>query len=63
MGMFREVEKSKNTRVTLLRLWGYLQHQKWGLIISSILVVITTIVGLALITLGIIWQLARRKVY
>jgi ATP-binding cassette subfamily B protein len=46
MGMFREPEKSKNTRATLLRLWGYLQRQRWALVGSSILVVITTLVGL-----------------
>ena len=28
----REAEKSKNTRGTLLRLWGYIQRQRWVLI-------------------------------
>ncbi len=46
MGMFREPEKSKNTRGTLLRLWGYLQRQSWVLAGSAVLVVITSIVGL-----------------
>ena len=46
MGIFREPEKSKNTRSTLLRLWGYLQRQSWVLAGSAVLVVITSIVGL-----------------
>ena len=46
MGMFREAEKSKNTRATLLRLWSYMRRQWWVLIWSAILVVITSIVGL-----------------
>jgi ATP-binding cassette, subfamily B, multidrug efflux pump len=46
MGMFREPEKSKDTRATLLRLWSYVKRQRWMLIASTILVVLTTIVGL-----------------
>jgi ATP-binding cassette subfamily B multidrug efflux pump len=46
MGQFKEVEKSKNTRETLLRLWGYLRRQTWVLVGTSILVIITSIVGL-----------------
>jgi ATP-binding cassette, subfamily B, multidrug efflux pump len=46
MGIFREVEKSKNTRETLLRLWRYIERQRWVLVGSTILVVITTIVTL-----------------
>jgi ATP-binding cassette subfamily B multidrug efflux pump len=46
MGMFREVEKSKNTRGTLIRLWGYLRRQRWVLIGTSVLVVITSAVDL-----------------
>jgi ATP-binding cassette, subfamily B, multidrug efflux pump len=46
MGMFREVEKSKDTRATLLRLWGYVQRQRWTLIASTGLVILTTIVSL-----------------
>ncbi|RPJ41020.1 MAG: ABC transporter ATP-binding protein, partial [Chloroflexi bacterium] len=45
-GMFREVEKSKNTRGTLLRLWGYLRRQTLPLAFSTVLVMITAIVGL-----------------
>jgi ATP-binding cassette subfamily B multidrug efflux pump len=39
-------EKSKNTRLTLLRVWGYIQRQKWILIGTTILVVANTFVGL-----------------
>ncbi len=45
-GMGQQVEKSKNTRVTLLRLWRYIERQRWMLISSTVLVVITTIVNL-----------------
>ncbi len=45
-GMFTDVQKSKNTRETLLRLWRYIERQRWMLISSTILVIITTIVGL-----------------
>jgi ATP-binding cassette, subfamily B, multidrug efflux pump len=46
MGMMREAEKSKDTRATLLRLWGYLRRQRILLIWTSLLVVVTSIVGL-----------------
>lgn len=46
MGMFGEQEKSRNTRATLLRLWGYIQRQTWALIGSTILVVVTSIISL-----------------
>jgi ATP-binding cassette subfamily B multidrug efflux pump len=46
MRMFGEVEKSKDTRRTLLRLWRYLERQRAILIGSSVLVVITSIIGL-----------------
>jgi ATP-binding cassette subfamily B multidrug efflux pump len=46
MGMYREVEKSKNTRGTLLRLWGYIGRQRWILLGTAVLVIITTIVSL-----------------
>jgi ATP-binding cassette subfamily B protein len=39
-------EKSKNTRLTLLRVWGYIRRQKWVLIGTTILVVANTFVGL-----------------
>jgi ATP-binding cassette subfamily B protein len=45
-GMFREAEKSKDARGTLLRLWRYVQRQRWALIGSTVLVIITTFVGL-----------------
>jgi len=46
MGMLREVEKSKNARATLVRLWGYLQLQRWMLLGTALLVVVTTLVDL-----------------
>ncbi len=46
MRMFGEVEKSKNIRQTLLRLWGYLKHQKWPLIWTSVLVITTSFISL-----------------
>lgn len=46
MGMFREVEKSKNTRLTLMRLWGYLKRYRWVLIGTGFLVVVITFVDL-----------------
>jgi len=46
MGMFREVEKSKNTRQTLLRLGGYLKRQRWTLLGAGVLVIVTSFVGL-----------------
>ncbi len=47
MGFFREPEKSKNPRGTLLRMWGYVQRQRWLLLWTTLLVIVTTIVGLA----------------
>ncbi|HEY9076609.1 MAG TPA: ABC transporter ATP-binding protein [Anaerolineaceae bacterium] len=46
MGMFREVEKSKNTKQTLLRIWGYIRRQSAVLILATIMVIITTILSL-----------------
>jgi len=46
MGRFGEVQKSKNTKETLLRLWGYLRRQSWALVGAAVLVIITAIVGL-----------------
>jgi ATP-binding cassette subfamily B protein len=46
MRMFQEVEKSKDTRATLLRLWSYLERQRWLLVGSGILVVVTSIISL-----------------
>jgi len=44
--MFQEVEKSKDTRATLLRLWGYLKRQRLLMAVSAVLVIITSIIGL-----------------
>ena len=46
MGMFRETEKSRNARGTLLRLWGYLRRQRWILIGTGFLVIITSVIDL-----------------
>lgn len=46
MGFFKEVEKSRNTRGTLLRLWGYLQRQRWVLTGTALLVLVTSTVDL-----------------
>src|SRR5512140_2784453 len=45
-GMFIEPEKSKNTRGTIFRLWRYIQRQRWVLIGTTILVIVTTFIGL-----------------
>ena len=44
--MLRETEKSKNTRGTLLRLWGYLRRQRWVLVGTAVLVIVTTLIDL-----------------
>jgi ATP-binding cassette, subfamily B, multidrug efflux pump len=44
--MLRETEKSKNTRGTLLRLWGYLRRQSWVLVGVAFLVILTTLIDL-----------------
>jgi len=41
-GMMDTGAKAKDTRGTLRRLWGYLRHQKWPLIITVLLVAATT---------------------
>lgn len=46
MGLLREGEKSKNTWATLVRMWRYIERQRWMLVGTGVLVVITTIVGL-----------------
>lgn len=46
-GMWREVEKSKNAKQVLLRLWGYLQRQKVALLLVVILTAITALLDLA----------------
>jgi ATP-binding cassette subfamily B protein len=40
--MGRKVEKAKDRRGTLLRLWGYLRHQRGALIATLAMVVVTT---------------------
>ena len=47
MGMLQEGQKSKNTRGTLRRLWDYLRRQRWVLLATTLLVVVTS--GLDLI--------------
>lgn len=42
-----EAPRVKDTKATLNRLWHYLRHQKWGLIIAAMLVVTST--GLQLV--------------
>ncbi len=42
MGMFRETEHARDRRGTLVRLWGYVQRQRWALIGTAFLVVITS---------------------
>jgi ATP-binding cassette subfamily B multidrug efflux pump len=46
MGMLRETEKSKDTRGTLLRLWSYLQRQRWILMGTGLLVVVASVADL-----------------
>jgi ATP-binding cassette subfamily B protein len=40
--MFGKVEKAKDRRGTIRRLWGYLKHQRNALIITAAMVVVTT---------------------
>ncbi len=47
MGILTDTEKSSNPRGTLLRLWGYMQVQRWVLVGTALLVVVTTAVDLA----------------
>ncbi len=42
MGLLREVEKARDTRGTLVRLWGYLKRQRWALVGTLLLVVLTS---------------------
>jgi ATP-binding cassette subfamily B multidrug efflux pump len=46
MGMLGETEKSQDTRGTLLRLWSYLQRQRWILMGTGLLVVVTSVADL-----------------
>jgi ATP-binding cassette subfamily B multidrug efflux pump len=45
--MSRPIERAKNRRGTLMRVWGYLRRQKWGLI--GVLLLVTLASGLDLI--------------
>ena len=42
----RPKEQAKDTRRTLLRIWGYLKHQKWALIGTVVLVAVNSGLGL-----------------
>jgi ATP-binding cassette, subfamily B, multidrug efflux pump len=44
-GMFMEAEKTKDTRATLLRLWGYIERQRWMLVFTTVLVIITSVIS------------------
>lgn len=41
-GMMGKPEKAKDTRTTILRLWGYLRHQRRELILAMCVVLVTT---------------------
>jgi ATP-binding cassette subfamily B multidrug efflux pump len=45
-GLLREVEKAKDARGTLLRLWGYVQRQRRALVATLFLVTITSLLDL-----------------
>jgi ATP-binding cassette subfamily B multidrug efflux pump len=47
-GMMGKPEKAKDARVTVLRLWGYLRHQRRELILAICVVLVTT-------ALNVIW--------
>ncbi|MDF1512544.1 MAG: ABC transporter ATP-binding protein, partial [Anaerolineae bacterium] len=42
----REPEKAKDVRGTLLRIWDYLKHQGWGLAATTVLVAVSSLLGL-----------------
>jgi ATP-binding cassette subfamily B protein len=42
MGMLKDVEKAKNAQGTLARLWGYLRRQRWALVGTALLVLVTS---------------------
>jgi ATP-binding cassette, subfamily B, multidrug efflux pump len=46
MGLLQDSPKSKNARGTLLRIWPYLERQRWVLIGTALLVILTSIVDL-----------------
>jgi ATP-binding cassette subfamily B protein len=45
--MSRPIERAKNRRGTLMRVWGYLRRQKWGLVSVLLLVVLASALDLA----------------
>jgi ATP-binding cassette subfamily B multidrug efflux pump len=45
--MSRPIEKAQNRRGTLMRVWGYLQRQKWGLMAVVLLVALASGLDLA----------------
>jgi ATP-binding cassette subfamily B multidrug efflux pump len=45
--MSRPIERAKNRRGTLMRVWGYLQRQKWGLMAVVLLVALASGLDLA----------------
>jgi len=42
MGLFQDVQKSRDTRGTLTRLWGYLRRQRGTLIATALLVIVAS---------------------
>jgi ATP-binding cassette subfamily B multidrug efflux pump len=45
--MSRPIERAQNRRGTVMRVWGYLRRQKWGLIAVLLLVVLASVLDLA----------------
>lgn len=46
MGLLREAEKARNTRGTLIRLWGYLQRRRGPLVFTALLAIATSLLDL-----------------
>ncbi len=46
MGLLREGEKARNTRGTLVRLWGYLQRRRGPLVLTALLAIATSLLDL-----------------
>jgi ATP-binding cassette subfamily B protein len=44
--MMREPERAQDVKGTLVRIWGYLEHQGWALIGTLILVALSSLLGL-----------------
>ena len=45
--MSRPIERAKNRRGTLMRVWGYLRRQRWGLVVVLLLVALASVLDLA----------------